>query len=160
MLLLTVTATKSQNSFNPMGYATSLKEALKEPAEISTVSLYYTKGLIFDVEKGKHTPDAPIEMVSLLTNLKTLRFNGCPVNFKQDKLFCNLNKVKGLEALEFRMSFSRLGVLTEQSINCLKKLKNLKRINLPNLYPDEELKKLQTALPTCEIILNIYPEGE
>lgn len=160
MLLLTVSVSNAQNSFNPTGYASSLKEALKEPGEISTVSVYYTRGLIFDVEKGKPAPDAAIESVAELKNLKTFRLNGCPVDFKQDKFFCNLGKVKQLEVLELRMSFKQLGILTEQSVDCLKKLKNLKRINLPNQYPVEELKKLQLALPTCELIINISQEGE
>lgn len=160
MLLLTVTNVSSQQSFNPTGYASSFKEALKEPTEIYTVSVYYNRGLIFDVEKGKHSADADVENVATLKNLRTLRLNGCPLNFKQDKFFCNLGKVKQLEVLELRMSFKNLGLLTEQSIDCLKKLKSLKRINLPNQYPPEELKKLQLALPTCEIIINMYPEGE
>jgi hypothetical protein len=63
-----------------------------------------------------------------------------------------------LEVLELRMSFKQLGVLTEQSIKCLSKLKYLKRLNLPHYYPAEELVKLQAKLPNCELIINISPE--
>lgn len=161
MFLLTSSIVASaQNSFNPLGYASSLKEASLQPLDISTLSIYYTNGLVFDVDKGKYSPDAAIETISTLKNLKTLRLNGCPVGFKQDKFFCNLGRVKNLQALELRMNFKKLGALTEESIDCLKKLKNLKRINLPHDYPLDKLKELQEALPVCELVINVYPEGE
>jgi hypothetical protein len=160
MFLLTVLVAHSQNGFNPTGYASSVKEALREPLGISTVSIYYTRGMIFDVEQGKPAPDAPFDKLGELSNLKTFRLNGCPVNFAQDKLFCNLSQVKQLEALELRMSFRQLGLLNEQSIKCLKKLKSLKRLNLPSQYPPEEVAKMQLLLPNCEIIINMNFEGE
>ena len=159
MFLLTVLVAKSQG-FNPTGYATSMKDALKEPSNISTVSVYYTRGLIFDIEQGKAVPDAPLEKLSELSNLKSFRLNGCPINFNQEKFFCSLKYIKPLESLEIRMSFKQLGLLTVKSVNCLKKMKNLKRLNLPNSYPAEEYIKLQQLVPNCEIIINLYPEGE
>jgi len=157
MFLLTIGVANAQNSFNPMGYATSLRDALKEPENISTVSVYYTRGMIFDIEQGKPAPDASFEKLSELNNLKTFRLNGCPFDFKQENFFCNLSKLKQLEVLELRMSFRQLGVLSEQSIKCLKKLKNLRRLNLPYLYPQEDYLKLQELLPDCEIVINVYP---
>lgn len=143
-----------------MGYASSVKDALKEPSGISTVSVYYNRGMIFDVEQGKNAPDAPLEKICELSNLRQFRLNGCPVNFNQERFFCGLSKLKQIELLEIRMSFKKFGPLSEKSMACLKKLKTLKRLNLPNQYPDEELAKLQLLLPNCEIIINPYPEGE
>ncbi|HMZ46940.1 MAG TPA: hypothetical protein PLU36_09070 [Chitinophagaceae bacterium] len=160
MLLFSVVAVNAQNSFNPTGYATSLKEALKEPENISTISVYYTRGMVFDIEQGKAAPDASFEKLMELNNLRTFRLNGCPLDFNQELFFCNLSKVKQLEALELRMNFRQLGLLTEQSIKCLKKLKNLRRLNLPCQYPQEDYIKLQQQLPDCEIIINVYPGGE
>ena len=143
-----------------MGYASSVKDALKEPSGISTVSIYYNRGMIFDVEQGKNAPDAPLEKISELSNLRQFRLNGCPVNFSQERFFCGLSKLKQIELLEIRMSFKKFGPLSEKSMACLKKLRTLKRLNLPNRYPEEELVKLQLLLPNCEIIINPYPEGE
>jgi hypothetical protein len=157
MFLLTMNVVNAQSGFNPMGYATSLREALKEPENISTISVYYTRGMIFDVEQGKPTPDASFEKFAELSNLKTFRLNGCPFDFKQENFFCNLTKIKQLEVLELRMSYRQLGSLSEQSIKCLKKLKNLRRLNLPYLYPQEDYLKLQEFLPECEIVINVYP---
>ncbi|MBP9214530.1 MAG: hypothetical protein KBF36_08245 [Chitinophagaceae bacterium] len=158
--LTTVLVANSQNSFNPTGYASSLRDALKEPSSVATVSVYYTRGLIFDVEEGKPTPDASFEKLGELSNLRTFRLNGAPINFQQEPFFCNLSKVKQLESLELRMNFRQLGVLTERSIKCLSKLKSLKRLNLPNQYPAEEYIKLQQLLPNCEIVINMSPEGD
>lgn len=160
MFLLTVLVANSQNSFNPTGYATSLRDALKEPSLISTVSVYYTRGMIFDVEEGKPTPDAPFDKLVELNNLKTIRLNGVPINFHQETFFCNLTQVKQLEVLELRMSLRQLGVLTDRSVKCLAKLKGLKRLNLPNQYPAEEYLKIKQLLPNCEIVININIEGE
>lgn len=160
MFLLATLGANGQSGFNPLGYASSLKDALKEPAAISTVSVYYNRGLIFDVEQGKNAPDEPLDKLRELSNLKQFRLNGCPVNFNQEKFFCGLSNLKQLELLEIRMSFKQLGILSEKSINCLKRLKTLKRLNLPNQYPMEEVTKLQQLLPNCEIIMNTYPEGE
>ncbi len=160
MFLLTTLGANSQSGFNPMGYASSMKDALKDPAAISTVSVYYNRGMIFDVEQGKIAPDEPLEKLKELNNLRQLRLNGCPVNFSQEKFFCGLSGLKQLELLEIRMSYKQFGALTERSVNCLKKLKTLKRLNLPNQYPAEEVTKLQQLLPNCEIIINTYPEGE
>lgn len=160
MFLLTVVVANAQGGgFNPTGYASSLKDALKEPSGISTISVYYTRGLIFDIEQGKPAPDAPFEKLGELSNLKTIRLNGCPVGFNQEKFFCSLTQVKQLESLELRMNFRQLGLLTEQSLKCLKKLKNLRRLNLPSQYPPEEYNKLQELLPNCEIIINMNFEG-
>jgi hypothetical protein len=160
MLLLTVLVANSQNSFNPTGYATSLRDALREPSSISTVSVYYTRGMIFDVEEGKPTPDAPFEKLIELNNLKTFRLNGAPVNFNQETFFCSLTKVTQLESLELRMSLRQLGILSERSIKCLGKLKNLRRLNLPNQYPSEEYLKIKELLPNCEIVINMSVGGE
>ena len=112
------------------------------------------------VEEGKPTPDASFEKLGELSNLRTFRLNGAPINFQQEPFFCNLSKVKQLESLELRMNFRQLGVLTERSIKCLSKLKSLKRLNLPNQYPAEEYIKLQQLLPNCEIVINMSPEGD
>jgi hypothetical protein len=160
MFLLTVLVANSQNSFNPTGYATSLRGALMDPASISTISVYYTRGMIFDVEEGKPRPDAPFEKLAELNNLRTIRLNGTPVNFKQETFFCNLTKVVQLEALELRMSLRQLGVLTEKSLRCLTKLKSLRRLNLPNQYPAEEYLKIKELLPNCEIVINMSFEGD
>ena len=157
MFLFSVVVANAQNSFNPTGYATSLREALKEPENISTVSVYYTRGMIFDIEQGKPAPDVSFDKLPELSNLKTIRLNGAPVDFHQETFFCNLSKLKQLEALELRMGFKQLGLLSEQSIKCLKKLKNLRRLNLPCQYPQEDYQKLQQLLPDCEIIINLYP---
>lgn len=157
MFIFSVSA-YAQGGFNPNGYASSIKEALREPSSISTLSVYYNRGYVFDVEQGKPTPDASFEKLQELNNLKTFRLNGTPHNFSQETFFCNLTYVKQLEVLELRMSFKQLGVLTEQSIKCLSKLKYLKRLNLPHYYPTEELVKLQAKLPNCELIINISPE--
>ena len=160
MFLLTVLVANSQQGFNPMGYACSLKDALKEPSGISTVSIYYNRGMVFDVEQGKNAPDEPLEKVGQLSNLRQVRLNGCPIDFNQERFFCGLSRLKMVESLELRMSYKKLGALSPKSLACIKKLKTLKRINLPNQYPPEELEKLQLLLPNCEIILNLYPEGE
>gem|GEM_PF-7032382 len=160
MFLLTVLVANSQAGFNPLGYASSVKDALKEPSGISTVSIYYNRGMIFDVEQGKNAPDEPLEKISQISNLRQFRLNGCPVGFNQERFFCGLSKLKQVEVLEIRMSYKKFGILSEAALACLKKLKTLKRLNLPNQYPSEELAKLQLLLPNCEIITNLYPEGE
>jgi hypothetical protein len=160
MFLLTVIVANGQARFNPMGYASSVKDALKEPSIISTVSIYYTRGMIFDVEQGKNTPDEPLEKIAEISNLRQFRLNGCPVGFQQEKFFYGLSKLKQLELVELRMSFKKLGLLSERSMNYLKKITGLKKLNLPYQYPAEELIKLQQLLPNCEIITNIYPEGD
>ena len=160
MFLLTVLVANSQAGYNPLGYASSMKDALKESSGISTVSIYYNRGMIFDVEQGKNAPDAPLEKISELSNLRQFRLNGCPVDFNQERFFCGLSKLKQVEVLEIRMSYKKFGLLSERALACLKKLTKLKRLNLPNQYPAEELAKLQLLLPDCEIITNLYPEGE
>ncbi len=161
MFLLTVTLASAQASFNPSGYASTLKDALKEPANTSTMSVYYNRGMVFDEDLGKIAPDAPIENVAQLSNLKQCKLNGCPVNFDQEKFFASLSKLKDIEVVELRMTLKRLGgVLTQKSIDYLKKLKNLKRLNLPNQYPSEDFDKLQLLFPNCDIVIDLYPEGE
>lgn len=160
MFLLTVLVANSQSGFNPSGYASSLKDALKEPSSISTLSVYYTRGMIFNVEQGRDTPDEPFEKLSELNNLRNFRLNGCPINFNQETFFCSIGNAKQLESLEIRMNFKHLGLLTEPSLKCLKKLKNLKKLHLPSGYPSESYIKLQQLLPNCEIIINLSVEPE
>lgn len=160
MFLFMTQISNAQEAFNPYGYATTVKEAIKVPANVSTLSIYYTRGLIFDVEVGKVTADAPLENLSALGNLRECRINGCPVGFNQEKFFSSLSTLEHLEKIELRMSLKSLGILTNKSISSLKKMKNLRRLNLPHQYPMEEIEKLQEALPQCEIIVNLYQEGE
>ncbi len=160
MFFLIQGRTMAQDFFKPVGYANSVKEALKQPAEINSVSVYYKQGFIYDSELGKLTPDASFEKLPQLTELKVLRINGKPANFEPQKFFCNIAATKNLQVLELRMSFKTLGLLNEQQINCLKKLKSLRRLNLHNQYPSEDLEKLKVSLPHCEIVVNLYPEGE
>jgi hypothetical protein len=153
-------AVSAQENYNPYGYATSLKQAVKQPTNISTLSIYYNKGLIYDETLGQITADAPFENLVSLKNLKQLRLNGAPSGFNAGNFFCSIANLKNLEVLELRMSLRKLGVLTEKQVNCLKKINSLKRLNLPHQYPWEDLKKLHEALPNCEIVINLYPEGE
>ncbi len=161
MFLLIQGTANSQDAFKPQGYANSVKEALKEASSIYSVSVYYKQGGIYDIESGRTIPDEPFEKLPQLTQLKELRLNGKPQNFEPLKFFCNVSALKTLEVLELRMNFQTLGgVLNELQINCLKKLKSLKRLNLPHQYPWEDLQKLKVSLPHCEIVVNLYPEGE
>jgi len=149
----------SAQDFNPYGYASSVKQAIKAP-NVSTLSIYYSGGMVYDEATGKHTIDASFEYLTTLKSLKQLRLNGAPADFNAANFFCSLAGLGSLESLELRMNIRTLGVLTDKQVNCLKKLRSLKRLNLPHQYPWDDLQKLQQALPNCEILINLYPEVE
>jgi len=155
------TNAEAQEAKIAKGYSNSITAALEKAADIATLSAYYKQGLIFDSKTGKRIEDAPLETISLLTNLKECKLNGFPVGFKQETFFSALAALDQLEVIEIRMPLHCFGgKLTEASIHYLKNMKSLRRINLPHQYPWQDLKKLQALLPGCEIVINLYTEGE
>jgi hypothetical protein len=159
MFIFTTAAAQEQQMAK--GYSTSLTAALEKATDIATLSAYYQKGLIFDAKTGRRIEDAPLETLSLLTNLRECKLNGYPAGFNQAKFFESLVALEQLEVIEIRMPLHCFGnKLTEQSLQHLKNMKSLKRLNLPHQYPWQDLKKLQAFLPNCEIVINLYTEGE
>jgi hypothetical protein len=57
-----------------------LKCVFKGFAVISTISVYYIRGVIFDVEQGKPVPDALFEKSGKLSKLRITRLNSCLAN--------------------------------------------------------------------------------
>jgi len=139
----------------PNGYASSVQEALRDSAYVSSISIYYTKGLVYNIEAGKPMPDAPIEKIGAIPQLKQFRLHGCPVDFKQQSFFVSISGLKKLEVLELRMDMKQLGVLTPASIAALRQLRTLKRLTLPAEYPDADYVALQKQLPNCEIVTSM-----
>lgn len=155
------TSAASQEQKIASDYSTSLSAALAKAEGVLTLSAYYTKGLIFDTKTGKKVEDAPIEALALLTNLKECKLNGYPAGFRQEVFFESLAQLEQLEVIEIRMPLHCFGSkLTDKSIHYLKNMKSLRRLNLPHQYPWQDLDKLQAFLPNCEIIINLYTEGE
>jgi len=139
----------------PTGYASTVKEALRDSSLVSSISIYYTKGLVYSIEEGKHMPDAPIEKIGAISQLKQVRLHGCPVDFKQQQFFNSIAGLKKLEVLELRMDMKQLGLLSPTAITALKQMKTLKRLTLPADYPDADYLQLQKLLPNCEIVTSM-----